>query len=101
MNVPTFVNVKYTEQNGFLTSPMQLFNDELNTEMRRCLSDNGWTVPIVTSVQLALILAQTGDNLPPDGSLWYVKDVAPLPVYDELVVKVGGVPRKITTAAYP
>jgi hypothetical protein len=69
--IPTFVNVKYTEENGYLTSQMQMYNDELNNILRNGLSDNGWTVPNQTQAKIQEIAAFTGVNAMPVGTMWY------------------------------
>lgn len=99
MIIPTFQNVQYTDENGNLTSQMQLYNDELNNVLRNGLSDNGWTLPTVTQAQLAAIIALPPDQALPDGTIWYVHD-ANTAVY-EVVVKINGALRKVTTTAYP
>lgn len=101
MIIPTFQSVKYTDENGNLTSQMQLYNDELNNVLRNNLSDNGWTLPTVTQAQLAAIIALPADQALPDGTIWYVAQDAPLSPYHELVVKINGALRKVTTTAYP
>jgi hypothetical protein len=101
MIIPAFVNVQFTEEDGFLTPQMQLYNDELNTVLRNGLSDNGWTLPTVTQAQLADIIAfALPTNQPmPNGTIWYVHDDDTL-VY-EVVVLINGALRKVTTSAYP
>jgi len=99
MIIPTFVNVQYVETNGYLTTQMQMYNDELNNILRNGLSDNGWTLPIVTQAQLTTINGFTGVDALPNGTIWYVHDDDTL-VY-EVVVKINGALRKITTTAYP
>ena len=99
MIIPTFVNVKFTKPDGFLTNDMQLYNDELNNVLRNGLSDNGWTLPTVTQAQLADIQALPADQTLPNGTIWYVHDDDTV-VY-EVVVKINGALRKITTTAYP
>ncbi len=107
MIIPTFTNVKYVDEDGFLTSQMQMYNDELNNILRNGLSNNGWTVPEVTSVQLAAILALPSDQQLPNGTMWYVSDKPPLTPYNELVMKMddgSGVTStlyKFTKSAYP
>ncbi len=112
MIIPTFVNVQYTDKDGFLTTQMQMYNDELNNILRNGLSDNGWTLPQVTSVELTAI-----ENLPleqqmPNGTIWYVHDdlviSPPTPAYNELVVKMDdgtglgtSALYKLTKTAYP
>jgi len=101
MIIPTFQNVQYVDKDGYLTSQMQLYNDELNNVLRNGLSDNGWTLPTVTQAELAAIMALPADQAMPDGTIWYVAQDAPLPAYHEVVVKINGALRKITTTAYP
>jgi hypothetical protein len=104
MIIPAFANVKFTDEEGFLTSQMQMYNDELNRVLRNGLSDNGWTIPQVTAAQLTQINAFTDTQILPNGTIWYVSDAVP----PTLVVKMDdgtgmGVSAlyKITTTAYP
>lgn len=99
MIIPTFQYVKFVDEEGYLTSSMQMYNDELNNILRNGLSDNGWTLPIVTQAQLAQIQALTGTDAMPNGTIWYVHDDGTS--YYEVVVKINGALRKITTTAYP
>jgi len=69
MNIPTFVNIKFVQSDGYLTPEMQLYNDELNQALQNGLSNNGWTVPRLTTAQITLIAPKM-----PDGTLWYDKD---------------------------
>jgi hypothetical protein len=78
---------------------MQMYNDELNNVLRNGLSDNGWTLPTVTQAELASIQALPADQQLPNGTIWYVHDVGT--AYFEVVVKINGALRKITTTAYP
>lgn len=94
MEIPTFLNLKYVQNDGYLTSEMQLYNDELNRVLRNGLGDTGWTLPVVTQIELTS-LAPTM----PDGTIWYVHDT--LGAYYELVIKINGALRKVTTTAYP
>lgn len=99
MIIPTFQSAKFVDENGFLTSQMQMFNDELNNVLRNGLSDNGWTLPTVTQAELAKIIAITGPNALPNGTIWYVHDTGAS--YYELVALINGALRKVTTTAYP
>lgn len=99
MNIPTFANVMFVEQDGYLTSRMQMYNDQLNQALQNGLSDNGWTLPIVTEDELAVIDALTGDDAMPNGTMWYVHDDDTLTY--EMVIKINGALRKVTTTAYP
>ena len=78
---------------------MQMYNDELNNILRNGLSDNGWTLPQVTQAQLAELEALPAFDQMPNGTIWYVHDDDTL-VY-EVVVKINGALRKVTTTAYP
>lgn len=99
MIIPAFANVQYTDEEGYLTPQMQMYNDELNNVLRNGLSDNGWTLPTVTEAQLATIQTFTDEDALPNGTIWYVHDDSTA-VY-EVVVKINGALRKITTTAYP
>ena len=99
MIIPTFQSARYTDENGNLTSQMQLYNDELNNVLRNGLSDNGWTLPTVTQAQLTSIMALPADQALPNGTIWYVHDTGT--AVFEVVVKINGALRKVTTTAYP
>lgn len=90
MIVPVFSNLQFVDiKSGFLTSETQIFFDELITSMQQALSNDGWTLPQHTQAE---IIALAPDM--PDGTLWYATD-------NELVVKINGALRKVTTTAYP
>ncbi len=99
MIIPTFQYVKFVDDEGYLSSAMQMYNDELNNVLRNGLSDNGWTLPQVTQAQLTEIAAFTGVDAMPNGTIWYVHD-DDNSVY-EVVVLINGALRKVTTTAYP
>lgn len=80
MNIPTFANVQFTQDDGYLTSAMQLYNDELNQALQNGLSNNGWTVPQLTTTQISNIQSQM-----PNGTLWYDTNT------NELKGKINGV----------
>ena len=115
MIIPTFQNAKYVDEKGFLTSQMQMYNDELNNILRNGLSDNGWTLPTVTQAQLTAIIAMpldqtqpSGTKTQPNGSIWYVADPAINPTYNEIVVLLDdgtgmgtSALYKLTKTAYP
>lgn len=90
MNIPPFVYVQFVDDEGYLTKPMQLFIDELVQALQNGLSDNGWTFPQITAANLAAIQARM-----PDGTGWYETDAK------EIVFKINGALRKVTTTAYP
>jgi hypothetical protein len=99
MIIPTFQSVQYVEKDGYLTAQMQMYNDELNNVLRNGLSDNGWTLPMVTQAELASIVALPANQQMPNGTAWYVHDDSTS--YYQLVVKINGALRKVTTTAYP
>lgn len=80
MNIPTFINQKWIEENGYLTSPVEMYNDELNQTMQNGLSDNGWTLPQLTTVQITKISTSM-----PNGTLWYDKTT------DQIKALIAGV----------
>jgi len=97
LNIPTFANIQFVEENGYLTKAMLNYIDELNQALQNGLSDNGWTLPQVTAAQLTEIFALTGNREMPNGTMWYVTDAVP-PV---VVIKIDGALRKVTTTPYP
>jgi hypothetical protein len=99
MIIPTFQYVQFVTKEGYLTSAMQMYNDELNNVLRNGLSDNGWVLPTVTQAQLTEIINLPADQQMPDGTMWNVHDSGTA-VY-EMVVKINGALRKVTTTAYP
>ena len=108
MIIPSFQNVMYVEENGFLTTQMQMYNDELNNVLRNGLSDNGWTLPTVTQAELASIMALPSDQKLPNGTIWHVANPAINPTYNEIVVKLDdgtgtgtSALYKLTKTAYP
>lgn len=90
MKIPTFVNVQYSNSNGYLTPSMQMYHDQLNQSLQNGLSDNGWTLPQQTQTNIITLSASM-----PNGSMWYDSD------NHEIVVLVNGALRKITTTSYP
>lgn len=90
MNIPTFINIKFVENDGFLTAEMQYYNDELNQVLQAGLSDNGWTFPQISDTDLTEVAPMM-----PNGTGWYEN------VNHEIVFKVNGALRKVTTTAYP
>lgn len=108
MIFPTFQYVQYVDDEGYLTSSMQLYNDEMNAVLRNGLSDNGWTLPTVTQAELNKILALPLDQQMPNGTIWHVADPVINPTYNEIVVKLDdgtgtgtSALYKLTKTAYP
>lgn len=107
MIIPIFQNEQYVDENGYLTTDQQMYNDELNNVLRNGLSDNGWTLPLVTKAQLAQIVAITGPEALPDGTIWAVQDDIDT-TYREIVVLLDdgtgsgtNALYKLTKTAYP
>lgn len=110
MIIPTFFRIQCVDEQGYLTSVMQLYNDELNNVLRNGLSDNGWTLPVVTQAELARIMALPASQQMPNGTIWAVQDTPPLPApqYAEIVVLLDdgtgtgtSALYKLTKTAYP
>ena len=82
-----------------------IYQQDFNQTLRDGLSDNGWTVPQLTTAQLTtqLVLNPADGNLTtlkdlmPNGTLWYVTDAVP-PCY---VGKINGSLVKFTTTVFP
>jgi hypothetical protein len=97
MNIPVFTKGDETTQENY--------QRELNQVLLNGAGPNGVTIPSVTNAQLTtnVVIAPDGSltsllNLMPDGTIWYVSDAAPSPVF---VGKINGALRKFTTTAYP
>lgn len=83
----------------------KIYQQDFNQTLRDGLSNNGWTVPQLTTAQLTTELVQdpvngtltTLEALMPDGTLWYVTDATP-PCY---VGKISGSLVKFTTTTFP
>lgn len=90
MFVPVFDNVKYVQENGFLTPQMQIYTDQLNQSIQGALSDNGWILPEVTDTELVEVEPKM-----PNGTMWYEK------TNHLFVIKINNALRKVTTTAYP
>ncbi len=90
MYIPTFNDLKYTKEDGYLTPEMQIYHDQLNQSLQDGLSDNGWTFPPISAANLAIVAP-----IMPDGTGWYET------TQHVIVFKLNGALRKVTTAAYP
>ena len=94
MDIPTYVEM----------SDQTIYHQDFNQTLRTGLSDNGWTVPQLTSAQLttdSVLNPSTGQptvlsQLMPDGTIWFVTDATP-PAY---VGKINGALVKFTTTEY-
>lgn len=110
MIIPSLQYVQFVNEEGYLTTAMQLYNDELNNVLRNGLSNNGWTLPVVTQAELAAIEALPLNERMPNGTIWVVQDTPslPAPQYNEVVVKLDdgtgtgtSALYKLTKTAYP
>ena len=75
MNIPTLINVQFTDKEGYLTTAMQFYNDQLNQALRDGLGENGFTVSQLTSANITLAEPDA-----PNGTLWFDTDLAKLKV---------------------
>lgn len=97
MDIPPYVNM--------IAADEIIYQQDLNQTLRDGLSNNGWTVPQLTTAQLTVqqILNPTNGLLTtlsafmPDGTIWYVTDHVP-PCY---VGKINGALVQFTTAVFP
>jgi len=90
MFIPAFLNVKYINDTGFLSDDARSYEDLLNQALQNGLSDNGWTLPQITAANLVAVEPDM-----PNGTVWYESDA------NEVVIKINGALRKVTTTAYP
>lgn len=75
MDIPTFINVKYTEESGYLTPAFQYYNDQLNQALSNGIGPNGFTVSILTTAQIA----EVEPNVP-NGTTWFNSTLGKLQV---------------------
>lgn len=84
MNVPTFASVQHVQDDGYLTSRMQMYNDQLNQVLQNALSDNGWTVPNLTTLQISgpypdqPTLPNGVQEIMPLGTIWFDSTIGKL-----------------------
>ncbi len=98
MNIPPFYETKYVNEDGRLTTEMQIYNDELNQALSNGLSDSGWTFPQITHDALTALQPDGSTQFyetMPDGTGWYEK------TNNEIVFKVNGALVKVLTGVYP
>lgn len=85
MDIPTYLkSPDYAEQETFMQEMFQTLLDGL--------SNDGWTVPVLTTAQIAAIAPSM-----PDGTIWYDSSHIP-PCFVGLI---AGVLVQFVTAAYP
>jgi hypothetical protein len=97
VDIPPYVDMTDAEE--------ETYQQDFNQTLRDGLSNNGWTVPQLTTAQLTTEQVQnpadgaltTLNVLMPDGTLWFVTDATP-PCY---VGKISGSLVKFTTTAFP
>lgn len=97
MNIPP-----YTEGDE---STQVNYQRDLNQTLLEGVGENGFVIPSVTNAQLTTNIVIDPDGnltslsaLMPDGTIWYVEDASPDPVF---VGKINGALRKFMTTAYP
>ena len=74
-NLPPFLNTQYTDEKGYLTSSMQIYNDQLNQALQSAVGSAGFQVSQATTTQIT--------DLEPDvpvGCLWFNTDLLKLQV---------------------
>lgn len=75
-NIPTWYTMRYTMEDGTLTSDANLYNDELNQVLTQIVN-NGIVMPAITT---ALITLCRDDITIPVGTVWFNTDRAKLQV---------------------
>lgn len=107
MIIPGFLNIQFTESNGYLTAPMRLYNDQLNQSLQNGLSDNGWTVPALTTQQIETASSTVPNGLfvdgvnqvgMPVGTIWFDTTISKLKVKTSLTPGPIGTIETITSA---
>lgn len=94
MIIPGFINIKFVQDDGYLTPSMQLYESGLNQAMQGALSNNGWTVPALPTTQINTAsgsvpngLAVNGINQTgmPVGTIWFNTTLGKLQVKTSLL----------------
>lgn len=91
MDFPTYVK-EVSEEN---------YHEELNQTLIQGLSNNGWTVAAITSVELATEVTLPNGKVGtladymPNGTLWYLTDL------DKLIISKSVGLQEIPTIPYP
>lgn len=79
MIIPFFLNNAFVElQHGYLTQEQQLWLDQFIQTLNAGLSNNGWTVPNLSTADITTVAPSM-----PLGTIWYDSDV------NKLKVKTG------------
>lgn len=85
MYIPQFYITQLVDKDGFLTSEMKLYNDELSQSLQNGLSDNGWTLPLQKTANIAAIAALPTTQL---GTMWYDTDTNQFKILTNIGVQV-------------
>ena len=79
-DLPRWYNMRYTFEDGTLTSDANFYNDQMNQTLSKVIN-NGIVMPSATTAQLTLC---RDDVTIPVGTVWFCTDLAP---NGKLVVK--------------
>ena len=72
MKIPTVVMRQAVDpETGEPTVTAQQYQDNLNQQMQKCLSDDGFVIPARTTDEIRHIAAADTYNGRPDGTIWY------------------------------
>ena len=80
----------------------QLFFSIMFQNIQNALSDNGWTIPQLTTAQINVLINPPDLNDPnfymPNGTIWFNTDLAKLQFQTSVVLGVGATIETITSA---
>jgi hypothetical protein len=85
MKLPIYLNTKFVDKNGMLTSDMQHYMDNQSQTLHDGLGDDGWTLPQQTTANINTI----APNMP-NGTMWYDTNT------NEFKVLIAGVVKVVT-----
>jgi hypothetical protein len=74
-NIPPFINVQFTNKEGYLTPAMQFYNDQLNQALANAIGANGFQNTQATTAQITAIEPEV-----PVGTVWFDMNAAKLKV---------------------
>lgn len=72
MKIPTLVMQQVVDlKTGEHTADYQQYQDNLNQQMQKDLSDDGFVIPVRTTDEIQNIADPSSLNSKPDGTIWY------------------------------
>lgn len=72
MNIPPFIRQQYIDLNtGYLTDPVNSYQQQLNQQLKFSFSGSGLVVPTLNDSQITNVTSDNNPNQKPDGTIFY------------------------------